>query len=204
MFSLVLLTAFAQLEPAPAAPSGNQPVQVLARIDKGNLTITSIQSVNSGCYGSASAIMPPGGGSAPPIIPARDGSAPPRAKDTDKVPVKVTVTTVVMTKMELPAKSVQAYSTDGKPISAETLADLLAREKTVLLALDGKKVDPFHLQVYKDGTIVLVPPPNTLHLGGPVGWGGHRPSYRTEDVPIPYDELIRKPRPRDVERKDDR
>ena len=46
-----------------------------------------------------------------------------------------------------------------------------------LIALDGKKVDPFHLQLYKEGTIVLVPPPNTLNLshGGYGGPGGFYP-----------------------------
>ena len=88
-----------------------------------------------------------------------------------KEPVKVKVTSAIVTTMELAAKEVEAYNVDGKRISAETLASLLAKDRPVLLALDGKKVDPFQLQLYKEGTIVLVPPANTLNIGGSDGPG---------------------------------
>src|SRR4051794_19139758 len=109
MYSLLLLTAMAQ-----QAPGGAQPTQALARIDKGNLTITLINAVEqagAGCYG------------VPFTPPGERGEAP--MKDQDKVPAKVTVTTLVVVKAEMPAKSVEAYSVDGKAISAETLANLL-------------------------------------------------------------------------------
>jgi hypothetical protein len=150
MISLVLLTALAQ--PAPAALGATQPVQVLARIDaKGNLTITSVTSLGSG---TALPAMPP-----PDVVPP---------KAPAKEPVKVKVTTVVVMTMELPAKAVEAYTTDGRTLPAEKLAELLAKDRPVLVATDGKKVDPFLLQLYKEGTILLVPPPNTINLG-PVG-----------------------------------
>ena len=61
-----------------------------------------------------------------------------------------------------------------------------------LVALDGKKVDPFHLQLYKDGTIVLVPPANTLNLGG---YGGAIGGYTGPvPVPVPFAEPIPPPR----------
>ena len=49
---------------------------------------------------------------------------------------------------------------------------MLAKEKTVLVAMDGKKLDPFYTQLYKDDTIVLVPPANTLNAGGGA-YGGY-------------------------------
>jgi hypothetical protein len=163
MYSLVLLTALAQPAP-PAPPSSTQPIQLLARIDKGNLTITTVTSLGSVDYGNSGCK-----GYAPATIPA---TVPATA------PVKVKVTTVMVTTMELPAKDVEAYSVDGKKISAETLATLLAKDRPVLVATDGKKVDPFLLQLYKEGTIVLVPPANTLNMSPGVGGPGG-PSYST-------------------------
>jgi RNA polymerase sigma factor (sigma-70 family) len=52
---------------------------------------------------------------------------------------------------------VEAYDTEGQFIDAKKLAELLAKETAVLMATDGKKVDPFYLQVIKPGTVVLVP-----------------------------------------------
>ena len=65
-----------------------------------------------------------------------------------------------LTVVEMPAKNVAAYTADGKPIPAPKLAELLAKDRTVLVAMDGKKVDPFQLQLYKEDTIILVPPAN--------------------------------------------
>src|SRR5262249_62103595 len=82
----------------------------------------------------------------------------------------------MVTTAELPARNVEAYTADGRAINAEKLRTLLAKERTVLVAMDGKKLDPFHLQLYKDDTIVLVPPANTLNMGGYIGgYGGHPP-----------------------------
>jgi hypothetical protein len=177
MFSIVLLTALAQ--PAPAAPSGAQPAQVVARIDaKGNLTITTISNAPNpaGCYG-----LPPA-----PFAPGKE-------------PVKVKVRSVLVTTMELAAKEVEAYSVDGKRISAETLASLLEKDRPVLLALDGKKPDPFQLQLYKEGTIVLVPPANTLNLGGYGGPGFGRFDGRPDGPPTPSSprEISPEVKPRD-------
>jgi len=152
MYSLLVLAALAHSAAEPAAPGGSPPEQVLASIDgKGKLTITH---VTCACYGPATQEN---------TVNAQD------PKGKDKIPVKVKVSSVVVTTAELPARFVEAYSTDGKAISAETLATLLAKERAVLVAMDGKKVDPFYLQLYKEGTIILVPPANTLNMGGAVG-----------------------------------
>jgi len=109
-------------------------------------------------------------------------------KETGKVPVKakVKVTTVMVTTAELSAKHVEAYTADGRPINGEKLKTLLAKERTVLVAMDGKKLDPFHLQLYKDDTIVLVPPANTLNMGGAYGaYGGYGSPVTPPIVPEP-------------------
>jgi hypothetical protein len=155
MYTLLLLTAMAQPVPPPPpglpadAPGGIAPEQVMASIDaKGKLTIVH---VTCNCYGPATQ-------ETTVEVPAK--------KDEKPTKVKVKISSVVMTTAELPAKHVEAYTAGGERIETEKLAKLLAKERTVLVAMDGKKVDPFHLQLYKDDTIVLVPPPNTLNMGG--------------------------------------
>jgi hypothetical protein len=160
VYTLLALAALAQPVPEGAAPGSAPPEQVLATIDaKGKLTLTH---VTCACYG--------------PAVHEQTVTG------KDKVPVKVKTSSVVLTTAELPAKSVEAYSIDGKAISTETLATLLAKERTVLVSMDGKKLDPFYLQLYKEGTIVLVPPANTLNIGGPVGAVG---AYGAPVVPVP-------------------
>ena len=182
MYSVILLAALAQPETKPAEPGGVPPTQMLARIDaKGNLKITSVTSIDyGGCYGYG----------APMPAPApRDGRAPAKApeKAPDKVPVKVKVTQLIVMTAEMPAKDVKAYSATGKAITPETLASQLAKERPVLVALDGKKVDPFLLQLYKEDTIILVPPANTLGAGtgGFGGYGGYVGPTTGGTYPVP-------------------
>jgi hypothetical protein len=174
MYTLLVLAALAQ-QPVPAQPlpgqpdkpaetaSGMAPEQVLATIDaKGKLTIVHVQC---NCYG----------------VPSQETTVDVPGKNPDDKPtkVKVKMSSVTMTTYELPAKVVEAYTAGGERIEAEKLAKLLAKERTVLLAMDGKKVDPFHLQLYKDDTVVLVPPANTLNMGGAIG------AYGPGVVPVP-------------------
>jgi hypothetical protein len=157
---------------------------VLAKIDgKGNLTITA---VTCACYG--------------PTSQEHTVNADPKGKE--KVPVKVKTSSVIVTTAELLARHVEAYSVDGKAISAETLATLLAKERTVLVAMDGKKVNAFYLQLYKEGTIILVPPANTLNLGGAAGGfvGGYGVPLTPQILPrediLPPPPLPPAPRPK--------
>jgi hypothetical protein len=168
MFSLALLTALALPGAEPAAPGGMAPEQALAVIDaKGKLTITH---VSCNCFG--------------PAVQENTLALP--AKGDEKAPakVKVKVSTVTLTTAELDAKHVEAYTVDGKAIPAEKLTQMLAKEKTVLVTMDGKKLDPFYTQLYKDDTIVLVPPANTLNAGG--GAWGAGPGYGVVPVPAPF------------------
>jgi RNA polymerase sigma factor (sigma-70 family) len=54
-------------------------------------------------------------------------------------------------------KDVEATDADGKKIEKQALAKTLQQETPVLIALDGRKVDPYYLAVVKEGTIVLMP-----------------------------------------------
>ena len=150
-YGLVLLAALAQPAPDPAASGGVPPQQALAVIDgDGTLKITQ---ATTGCYGPATQET---------TVDVTE------KKGTERVAAKATVkvTTVMLTTIEIPAKYVEAYTVEGTPIAREKLTEMLAKERTVLVAMDGKKVDPFHLQLYKEGTIVLVPPENALGSAG--------------------------------------
>jgi hypothetical protein len=146
MYSMILLAALAQpAGPEPAVPIGMAPDQGLATIDaKGKLIIWR---VTTSCFGAPSQEVE---------LNAAD------KKETEKAKAKIT--NMMLSVVELPAKNVEAYTVDGKPIAAAKLAELLAKERVVLVALDGKKADPFHLQLYKEGTIVLVPPANVMGM----------------------------------------
>jgi hypothetical protein len=164
ILSLVLLAALAYA-PEPAAPSAAPPQQAVAIIDgAGMLKITQVAS---GGFG--------------PAAQAMEVTVGPMDKP---VTVIVKTTTVQLTTVELPAKYVEAYTVDGTPIAREKLTEMLAKERTVLVAMDGKKLDPFHLQLYKESTIVLVPPANTMTAGGGPfpGPGGF---YVQPPLPIP-------------------
>jgi len=179
MFSVMLLTTLA-LPAADAAPSGLPPEQALAVIDaKGKLTITQ---VSAGCFGA---------GTQETNVPVTG----------EKNAIKVKISNLSVNMIELPAKNVEAYTVDGKAISQEKLATLLAKERTVLIMQDGKKADPFHLELYKEGTIVLVPPANIM--GG--GYGGFGPpGIGIQPVPAPFPNfpLPPPPLPRDDKKPD--
>jgi hypothetical protein len=180
MSRLVLLAAFglAAQEPvvpqpaAPAAPGGMPPRQMVASIDPaGQLRLTWVTP--SPCAG-------PGG---------REGFTAPvpmGGKSPAKVPVKVT--TLLVTTVELEAKHVAAYAPDGRAIPADKLAGLLSKERPVLVALDGKKVDPFLLQLYKEDTIVLVPPADAIPggQGQPGGFGVPQLTPVAPGAPLPF------------------
>jgi hypothetical protein len=63
---------------------------------------------------------------------------------------------IITEKYEL--KDVKAFDTEGKPIETAKLAELFQKSTPVLVSLDGKKVDPYYLQLFKEGTVTLVLP----------------------------------------------
>jgi hypothetical protein len=148
MLSLILLAVLAQPDaagPVPPTPAraGLAPEHGVAVLDgKGALRVTRIERG----WGAPSTQV---------VWFEETGT-----KKGEKVPgkVRVKVTRLQLTEMELPARLVKAYTVDGKAVPAARLAELLARERPVLIASNGRKVDPFHLQLYKEGTLVLVLP----------------------------------------------
>jgi RNA polymerase sigma factor (sigma-70 family) len=50
------------------------------------------------------------------------------------------------------------YDMKGRRIDPTQLPDLLRKPTPVLIARDGKMVDPFHLRLIKEGTLIIVPP----------------------------------------------
>ncbi|HZY85998.1 MAG TPA: hypothetical protein VFE78_14290, partial [Gemmataceae bacterium] len=62
---------------------------------------------------------------------------------------------------EFDPTKVEAYQANAGAVAGKKLAQLLAKETPVLVSADGQKVDPFHMQVIKRGTLVLVVPQPT-------------------------------------------
>jgi hypothetical protein len=86
------------------------------------------------------------------------------------VGVSKTVTKIMTARYK--ATDVKAYDTNGKAIAAEKLAKLLKKEVPVLVSADREKVDPLHLRLVKEGTVILVLP---KPLAGPPVPGGLAP-----------------------------
>jgi hypothetical protein len=62
-------------------------------------------------------------------------------------------------------EEVRAFGTDGKRLERKTLLARLSKEEVpVLVSSDGREVDPFHLQLIKEGTVILVLPVESLEL----------------------------------------
>jgi hypothetical protein len=64
--------------------------------------------------------------------------------------------------------NLEVYDLEGLRVEPKALATALARETPVLVATDGRKVDRYHLQLIKKGTLILVPPPTPPQAPPPV------------------------------------
>jgi RNA polymerase sigma factor (sigma-70 family) len=58
--------------------------------------------------------------------------------------------------IEFDGDGVQAFDTKGKKIELSELPKMLAEQVPALASADGKEVDPLHLRLIKEGTLVLV------------------------------------------------
>jgi hypothetical protein len=119
-------------------PKGPQPLQVVAQMDReGNIMIRQ-------------------------TVPEYRTETRERVVNKDGRPVKemYTVTTMVHVPIvrKVAAKAIPVYTADGKKVDPKALPKLLKKETAVLLSLDGRMVDPFYLQILKEGTLILVPP----------------------------------------------
>jgi hypothetical protein len=140
--ALTLMGANIREADSPRLPTGQQPLQVLAHMDRdGNVVIRQ-------------------------TVPQYREEVRQRTRfvkeNGRRVPVtetyKVTVVIQVPVTRKLPARSVHVYGTDGKKMDASALPKLLKKETVVLLSADGRPVDSFYLQLVRQGTLVLVHP----------------------------------------------
>jgi RNA polymerase sigma factor (sigma-70 family) len=122
----------AKAEERSDLPKDMPPQQVLARIDKeGQVTIKRLLNV----FKPVTKVDPKSG----QVITAFEGES-----------------TIVPTTYK--KDEVTAYDTKSKKIDAQDLAKRLEKEVPVLASIDGKPVDPLHLRLVKEDTIVLVLP----------------------------------------------
>lgn len=105
----------------------------------------------------------------------------------EKVKITVKNTYFSMNKRSLEAKWVKAHDVSGKDIDAKALTTKLNKHMNVLVSVDSKKVDPYYLQLYKEGTIVLMPPSFGYYGGGTVLAPpiGVPPKNDDDDLPPP-------------------
>jgi RNA polymerase sigma factor (sigma-70 family) len=97
-------------------------------------------------------------------------------------------------------EDIRVYDTAGKRVDSKVLAKLIPKEIPALASVNGKKVDPLHLRLIKEGTLVLVlpqpkpPPPAMMQPAAgmpgaalpPVGPGqGRKPGAGGGGVPPP-------------------
>jgi hypothetical protein len=58
----------------------------------------------------------------------------------------------------VPLKHARVYGTDGKEVDRKRLSELLRKPILALCSVDGKQVDPLHLRLIKDQTLIFVGP----------------------------------------------
>jgi hypothetical protein len=144
--AVVLLLAVAGLQAAPVPerpalekPQTPPPTMAAAEIGKDGALLIERTAVRSEVAQVTEEVVLPGGR---------------KEARTRLVPRQVILTT--MEKVEL--KDVQAFGSDGKQIDTAKLAELLKKSTPVLVSTDGQKVDPYYLQLVKEGAVVLVLP----------------------------------------------
>jgi hypothetical protein len=139
----------------PELPKGPPPIQTVARMDRsGNLVIRTVVPVTAYRQVQRTRLVNQGG---------------------KQVPVTETVTVAVVTQLvrQLKSPKFQVFEAGGKKGDPKDLARRLKKWTPVLLSADGKKVDPFYLQVIKDETLVVLLPAGLQ--GGPERMPDPRP-----------------------------
>ena len=79
----------------------------------------------------------------------------------------VLVTETRQEERTLAIKGVQVLAVAGKRVDPVKLQEVLKNDTLVLFSADGKPVDPYYLALFKEGTLVLVLPPQPLRSGLP-------------------------------------
>jgi hypothetical protein len=82
---------------------------------------------------------------------------------TRTVTENVTVYQQVYRMLSVTSRGMQGYDTKGKKIDAETVRRRLKKDTSVLISTNGQPVDRFYLNLFREGTLILVVPSyNTL------------------------------------------
>jgi RNA polymerase sigma factor (sigma-70 family) len=115
----------------PELPTGIPPRQVLAQASKDGSTITVTERVH---YFTPETTVDPATGNPVTTFKRTDQT---RSRPLDK-------------------EDVEAFDTRGKKIAVDDLRKLLRKQTPVVFSDHGEKVDPLHLRLYKEGTILLV------------------------------------------------
>jgi hypothetical protein len=181
LLTVVLASAIAA--PAPdeeiKLPTGAQPLQVLAKLNKdGRIEITEMLAV----YTEEKRVRTVNVGGIP------------RAEEY----IVTTMRSMPRTRL-LPEKGVKVYTAAGKEVDPKDWPEKLRKPAVIFMAWDGKKVDPFYLRVAKADTLVIVPPQEPPR---PID-DGAKPAPKPEDKPPPKPpedkppEDGAKPRPKD-------
>jgi hypothetical protein len=139
VLGVLLVALFAgglRAEEAPRLPSGPQPSQVLAQVDKDGNVLVWQTSVN--------------------MVPEQRTKQVERDGRVEQITYVVLVPVTRQVKRSFASKEVQAFDTDGKKVDPKKLAELLKKQTVVLVSADGRPVDPFYLRIIKEGTAVLV------------------------------------------------
>jgi RNA polymerase sigma factor (sigma-70 family) len=153
-------------------PQGLPPVQVLVRLAKnGKLVVKTTSLMGLGMGPGAAPKLPAG---LPPPVPGA-----PKLGGIGLMPA----TGVRESSYDL--NEVQVLDTNGKKVSKKELAKRLKDETVAVAAFGGHPVDPLHLRVLKEGTLVLVLPA-PMKGGLPFGGGPIFPGL-TPLPPVPPD-----------------
>jgi RNA polymerase sigma factor (sigma-70 family) len=92
------------------------------------------------------------------------------------------VTTIQIQRFDL--ADVKVVDAKGKKIEESDLARLLKKETFAMASLHGEPVDPLHLRVLKEGTLVFaLPAPKPVGGGNMIGPGGGNHRFVPETVP---------------------
>jgi RNA polymerase sigma factor (sigma-70 family) len=131
-------------------PVGTPLTQVRARVDKnGKLIIKTM--IRSGARHPLGAMF--GGGA-------------------DAIP-EPEVTTIQIQRLDL--ADVQVVDVKGKKVEESELIKLLKKETVAMASLHGEPIDPLHLRVLKEGTLVFALPAPRAPTGGGMGGPGGPP-----------------------------
>jgi RNA polymerase sigma factor (sigma-70 family) len=187
-------------------PKGAPPIQVLAVLDKdGKLVVkaavTTVAGFGGG-FGGAPAAKPgiapapaapgpPAAPAAPPaVVPPPPGAGGAGGAVAGTATVARMKTTTKLQTQSYDLDDVTILDTKGKEIDRRSIPKLLKEETVVMASLWGQPIDPLHLRVLKEGTLIVVLPvpkagPGFGRFGTGGGFGGFAPVPPAPATPAP-------------------